>query len=40
MDNEDDYEMANLRFGIAVTLLVLFALVGIAGIAGFIWGML
>ena len=40
MDNEDDYEMANLMFGIAVTLLVLFAMVGIAGLAGFLWGML
>tara|TARA_R110002126_G_scaffold31682_1_gene101727 strand:- start:1795 stop:1917 length:123 start_codon:yes stop_codon:yes gene_type:complete len=40
MDDEDDYELANLMFGIAVTLLVLFALVGIAGLAGFVWGML
>ena len=40
MDNDDDYELANLMFGIAVTLLVLFALIGIAGLAGFIWGML
>ena len=40
MDDDDDYEMANLMFGIAVTLLILFALVGIAGLAGFIWGML
>lgn len=38
MDNEDDYELANLMFGIAITLLVLFALVGIAGLAGFLWG--
>ena len=40
MDDDDDYEMANLMFGIAVTLLILFALVGIAGLAGFLWGML
>ena len=40
MDDDDDYELANLMFVIAVTLLVLFALVGVAGLAGFIWGML
>ena len=40
MDNDDDYELANLMFGIAVTLLVLFAVTGIAGLAGFLWGML
>ena len=40
MDDDEDYELANLMFGIAVTLLVLFALVGIAGLAGFVWGML
>ena len=40
MDDNDDYELASLIFGIAITLLVLFALVGIAGLAGFIWGML
>ena len=40
MDDNDDYELASLMFGIAITLLVLFALVGIAGLAGFIWGML
>ena len=40
MDDDDDYELANLMFGIAVTLLMLFALVGIAGLAGFLWGML
>ena len=38
-DDEDD-ELANLMYGIAITLLVLFALVGIAGLAGFLWGML
>ena len=40
MNDDDDYELANLMFNIAITLLVLFALVGIAGLAGFIWGML
>jgi len=40
MDDNDDYELASLMFGIAITLLVLFALVGIAGLAGFLWGML
>ena len=40
MDDDDDYELANLMFCIAITLLVLFALVGIAGLAGFLWGML
>ena len=40
MDDNDDYELASLMYGIAITLLVLFALVGIAGLAGFLWGML
>ena len=40
MDDNDDYELASLMFGIGITLLILFALVGIAGLAGFIWGML
>jgi hypothetical protein len=40
MNDNDDYELANLMFGIAITLLVLFALVGIAGLAGYLWGML
>ena len=40
MDDNEDYELANLIYGIAITLLVLFALVGIAGLAGFLWGML
>mgnify|MGYP003651811281 CR=1 FL=1 len=40
MNDNDDYELASLMFGIAVTLLVLFALVGVAGLAGFLWGML
>ena len=40
MNDNDDYELASLMFGIAITLLILFALVGIAGLAGFIWEML
>ena len=40
MDDNEDYELASLIFGIAITLLILFALVGIAGLAGFNWGML
>ena len=40
MKDNEDYELASLIFGIAVTLLVLFALVGIAGLARFLWGML
>ena len=40
MNNEDDdYELANFMFVIATCILGLFALVGIAGLAGFIWGM-
>ena len=40
MNDNDDYELASLMFGIAITLLILFALVGIAWLAGFLWGML
>ena len=40
MDDDDDYELANLMYAIATCLLVLFALVGVAGLAGFLWGML
>ena len=40
MNNHDDYELANLMYAIATCILVLFALVGVAGLAGFIWGML
>ena len=39
-DDNDDYELANWMHLIATVILVLFALVGIAGLAGFIWGML
>jgi len=40
MNDDDDYELANLMHLIAVCILGLFALVGIAGLAGFLWGML
>ena len=40
MNDDDDYEMANLMYAIATCLLALFALVGVAGLAGFVWGML
>ena len=40
VNNDEDYELANLMFVIATCILVLFALVGVAGLAGFIWGML
>ena len=39
-DDDEDYELANLMLLIAKCILALFALVGIAGLAGFIWGML
>ena len=40
MNDNDDYELANLMHLIATCILVLFALVGIAGLAGYLWGML
>ena len=40
MNDDDDYGLANLMYAIATCLLVLFALVGVAGLAGFLWGML
>ena len=40
MDDEDHYELANLMYAIAICILVLFAVTGIAGLAGFLWGML
>ena len=39
MDNDDDYELANLMFLIAKCILAMFVVTAIAGIAGFIWGM-
>ena len=38
-DNED-YELANWMHLIATCILALFAVTGIAGLAGFLWGML
>ena len=40
MDDNEDYELANWMHLIATVILVLFAVTGIAGLAGFIWGML
>ena len=40
MDDDDDYKLAKLMYAIAICILVLFALVGVAGLAGFIWEML
>ena len=40
MNDNDDYELANWMHLIATCILVLFALVGVAGLAGFVWGML
>lgn len=40
MNDNDDYELANWMYAIATVILGLFALVGVAGLAGFIWGML
>ena len=39
-DDDEDYELANLMLLIAKCILVLFAVTGIAGLAGFLWGML
>jgi len=40
MDNDDeDYELANWMHLIATCILALFALVGIAGLVGYLWGM-
>ena len=39
MNDDDDYELANWMHLIATVILFLLALVGIAGLAGFIWGM-
>jgi len=40
MNDNDDYELANLMHLIATVILVLFAVTGIAGLAGYLWGML
>ena len=38
-DDDEDYELANLMLLIAKCILAMFVVTGIAGIAGFIWGM-
>ena len=40
MNDNDDYEIANWMHLIATCILILFAVTGIAGLAGFLWGML
>ena len=40
MDDDDDYELMMWCYLIAHLVVFLLALVGIAGLAGFIWGML
>lgn len=40
MNDNDDYELANWMHLIATCILALFAVTGIAGLAGFLWGML
>ena len=40
MNDNDDYELANWMHLIATCILALFALVGVAALAGFLWGML
>ena len=38
-DDDEDYELANLMLLIAKCILAMFVLTGVAGLAGFIWGM-
>ena len=38
MNDDDDYELANLRFLIAKCILAMFVLTGIAGLADFTQG--
>jgi hypothetical protein len=40
MNDNDDYELANWMHLIATCILALFAVTGIAGLAGYLWGML
>ena len=40
MNEDDNYELPNLMHLIATVILILFAVTGIAGLAGFLWGML
>ena len=39
MNDDEDYEMANLMLLIAKCILAMFVVTAIAGIAGFVWGM-
>ena len=40
MNDDDDYELANLMFLIAKCILAMFVVTAIAGIAGFVWAMI
>jgi len=40
MDDDDDYELMMWCYLIAHLVVFLLALVGIAGLAGYLWGML
>jgi len=40
MNNDDDYELMMWAYLVAHVVVFLLALVGIAGLAGFLWGML
>jgi len=40
MNDNDDYELANWMHVIATVILVLFAVTGIAGLAGYLWGLI
>jgi len=40
MDDDDDYELMMWAYLVAHLIVILLALVGIAGLAGYVWGML
>jgi len=40
MNDNDDYELIMWAYLIAHIIVILLALVGVAGLAGFLWGML
>jgi len=40
MDDEDDYELMMWAYLVAHLIVILLALVGVAGLAGYVWGML
>ena len=40
MNDDNDYELANLMFLIAKCILAMFVVTAIAGIAGFVWAMI